>query len=47
MSGIEKFLNVLGFQVEWDDADQNQPLKQKTDIQDKIEKQKSRITANR
>lgn len=22
MSGIEKFLNVLGFQVEWDEADQ-------------------------
>ena len=26
MSGIEKFLNVLGFQVEWDDADQNESV---------------------
>ena len=39
MSGIEKFLNVLGFQVEWDDADQNESVQSAVKSEDRHSKQ--------
>ena len=39
MSGIEKFLNVLGFQVEWDDADQNETVQSAAKAEDRHSRQ--------
>lgn len=39
MSGIEKFLNVLGFQFEWEDADQNETVQSAAKAEDRHSRQ--------